>query len=92
MLLGIITSNFLKIRNGWIIVEKYATILEYVVTYFFPQFLENSRPHFNECNTLISSKKTHIYLNEKENDNSTKYLSGFTDFYQNVRSVSVRLK
>ena len=56
-ILGIIASNFLKIGNGWTVVEKYATIIVYVGIYFFSQFLENSRSHSNACNTLISSKK-----------------------------------
>ena len=45
LVLGHIASNFLKIRNGWAIVVKYATTVVYVETHFFPQFLENSRPY-----------------------------------------------
>ena len=40
-MLEIIPSNFLKIRNGWTVVEKQATTLMYVGTYFFLQFLVN---------------------------------------------------
>ena len=29
----------------------------YIETHFFPDFLANSRPHFNAYNTLIFSKK-----------------------------------
>ena len=49
--------NFLKIGNGWTVVEKYATTVVYVGTHFAPQFPENSRSYSNACNTLISSKK-----------------------------------
>ena len=56
-MLGIIASNFLKIGNGWTVVEKYATTALYLGTHFFSQFLENSRPHSNACNASISSKK-----------------------------------
>ena len=38
-MLGIIASNFLKIGNGWNIVEKYATtvyVYVYVGTHFLP--------------------------------------------------------
>ena len=55
-MLGIITSNFLKLGNGWAIVIKYATTIVYVGAHSFPQFLENSRSHNNAYN-LISSKK-----------------------------------
>ena len=55
-MLGIIASNLLKIGNGWAIVVKYATTAVYIVTHFFPKFLENSRSHSNAYN-LISSKK-----------------------------------
>ena len=55
-MLGIIPSNFLKIRNGWAIVVKYAATVVYVGTHFFSQFLENSRSQSNAYN-LISSKK-----------------------------------
>ena len=34
-MLGIIASNFLKIGNGWTIVEKYATTVVDVGTHFF---------------------------------------------------------
>ena len=44
-MLGIIARNFLKIGNGWAIVEKHPETLAYVGTHFFPQFLENSRSH-----------------------------------------------
>ena len=54
-ILGIIASNFLKMGNGWAIVVNYTTILVYVGTHFFLQFLENSRSHSNVYN-LISSK------------------------------------
>ena len=53
-MIGIIASNFLKIGNGWTVVEKYATTAAYGGTHFFPKF---SRSHSNTCNTLISSKK-----------------------------------
>ena len=56
-MLGIITSNFLKIGNGWTIVEKYAPTVVSIGAHFFPQFLENYRSHSKACNTLISSKK-----------------------------------
>ena len=55
-MLGIITRNFLKLLNGWAIVVKYAATVACVGTYFFPQFLENSRSHSNAYD-LISSKK-----------------------------------
>ena len=35
-MLGIIASNVLKIKNGWKVVEKYATTVVYVGTHFFP--------------------------------------------------------
>ena len=56
-ILGIIASNFLKIGNGWTIVEKCAPTVVSVGAHFSPQFLENCRSHSNVCNTLISSKK-----------------------------------
>ena len=56
-MLGTIASNFLKIGNGWTIVKIYGTTVVFVVTHFFPQFLENCRSHSNACITLISSKK-----------------------------------
>ena len=34
--LWVIASNFLKIRNGWAVVVKYATTVVYVGTHFFP--------------------------------------------------------
>ena len=55
-MLGIIASNFLKIGNGWAIVEKYAPTAVFVGGHFFPQFLENFRSHSNGCSSLISSK------------------------------------
>ena len=44
---GTIAYNFLKIWNGWTIVEKYATSVVYIGAHFFPQLLENSRSHSN---------------------------------------------
>ena len=35
-MLGIVASNFLKIGNGWIVGEKYATTVVYVEIHFFP--------------------------------------------------------
>ena len=55
-MMGIIASNFLKTKTGWIIVEKYAATVAYVGTHFFLQFLENCRSRSNVCNTLISLK------------------------------------
>ena len=46
-MLGIIASNFIKMRYGWVIVIKYATTVVYVRTHLFPHFLENSRSHSN---------------------------------------------
>ena len=54
--LWVIASNFLKIRNGWAIVVKYATTIVYVGTHFFHQFLETSRSHSNAYNNVISSE------------------------------------
>ena len=42
-MLGIIVSNFVKIGNGLVIVEKYAPSVVWVGAHFFPQFLENLR-------------------------------------------------
>ena len=56
-MLGIIASNFEKIGNTWAIVVKYATIVVYVGTPFFPQFLENYRSHSNAYINLISPIK-----------------------------------
>ena len=56
-MLGIIASDFLKIGNGWDIVEKYAITVVYVGTHLFPKFQEYSRSHSNACSSLISSKK-----------------------------------
>ena len=56
-MLGIIASNFLKIRNGWAIVEKYAPAVVLVRAHFFPHFLEKFRSHSDACSTLSSSKK-----------------------------------
>ena len=56
-MLGIIASNFLKIKSGWAIVVGFATTAVYIGTHFLPQFLENSRSHSNVYNNLISSKK-----------------------------------
>ena len=36
LMLGIIASNFLKIRNGWVIAVKYAKTVAYVGTHFSP--------------------------------------------------------
>ena len=36
--LWVIASNFLKIRNDWAVVVKYATTVVYVGTHFFPNF------------------------------------------------------
>ena len=47
-----IASNFLKIRNGWAVVVKYATTVVYIGTHFFTQFLENFKSHSN----VISSE------------------------------------
>ena len=41
-MLGIIASNFLKIGNGWTIVEKYATTAVYVLIHFFPSPRKNT--------------------------------------------------
>ena len=61
-MLWIIPSNFLKIGNGWAIVEKYAPTVVLVEAHFFPQFLENFRFHSNATSTLIFlEKKTRIY-------------------------------
>ena len=54
-MLRIIASNFLKIKSEQTVANKYATTLVYVETRFFPQLLENSRPRFNACNTIIFS-------------------------------------
>ena len=56
-MLGIIASNFLKIGNGWAIVEKYAPTVVFLGAHIFPQFLDNFRSHSNACSTLISSKE-----------------------------------
>ena len=56
-MLGIIASNFLKIENGWAIVQKYAPTAVFVGAHFFSKFLENFKSHSNACSTLISSKK-----------------------------------
>ena len=56
-MLGVITSNLLKIGNSWTIVEKYTTTLVDIGTHYFPQFLENSRSHSNAYDALIYSKK-----------------------------------
>ena len=58
-MLGIIASNFLKIGNGWAIVEKYALTVVLAGAQFFPQFLENFRSQSNASSTLIFSKKKH---------------------------------
>ena len=55
--LGVIASNFLKIRNDWAVVMKYATAVVYVGTHFFRQFLQNSRSHSNAYNNVISLEK-----------------------------------
>lgn len=55
-----IISNLLKIRNGWTAVESYGTTLVHVGTHFLPQFLENSRPHFNACNIIFSKNHKSI--------------------------------
>ena len=81
-MLRIIASNFLKIRNGCSVVDKYAATVVYVGAHLFPQFLEKSRSSSNSCNTLISSKK-HYLFNEGEIDNCTKNLFGITDANQN---------
>ena len=60
-MLGIIASNFLKIGNGWAIVEKYAQTLALVGTHFFSRFLENFRSHSNASSTLIFSKKKYTH-------------------------------
>ena len=60
-MLGIIASNFLKIGNGWAIVEKYAQTLALIGTHFFPWFLENFRSHSNASSTLIFSKKKYTH-------------------------------
>ena len=72
-MLWIIPSNFLKIGNGWAIVEKYAPTVVLVEAHFFPQFLENFRFHSNATSTLIflEKKNTHL-LNLKRIDNSTE--------------------
>ena len=77
-MLKIIPSNFLKIRNGWAIVNiLYITTVVYV-------FLENTRSHSNACIALISLKKTHTnLLNGKGIDDSAENMSGITDEYQN---------
>lgn len=80
-MLGEIASNFLKKRTGWNVVQRHATTLVQELT-FFHQLLENSRYHFNACNTLISWKKTRL-LNGKEIDDSTENLSGITNDHQN---------
>ena len=77
--LWVITSNFLKIKNGWAVVVKYATTVVYVGTHCFPQFLENSRSHSNAYNNVISS---HL-LNGKGIVDSTENLPGITDGHQN---------
>ena len=56
-MLGIIASNFLKLGNGWTIVEKNAATVVYVETHSFPQFVENTRSNSNACSISISSKK-----------------------------------
>ena len=50
-MMGFIASNFLKMGNGCIIVEKYTTIVAYVTSHFFLQFLENYRSDSNAYNT-----------------------------------------
>ena len=82
-MLGIIASNFLKIKNGWTVVQKYTTSIVYLGTHFFPQFLEKYIPHFNECNILISLKEITHPLNGKEIDNSMENLSDITNGHQN---------
>ena len=90
-MLGVIVTNFLKIGNGWTIVEKYAPTLVSVGAHFFPQFLENCRSHSNACNSLISSKKTRL-LNLKGIDNYTKNISGITDGHQNYEKCECKVR
>ena len=93
-MLGIITSNFLKILNGWTIVEEYATTLVHIGIHFFIQFVENSRFHNNACNTLIFSKKkknTQL-LNGKEMDDSAENMSGITDGHQNYEKCECKVR
>ena len=79
-MLEIIASNFLKIGNGWAIVEKYATSVVYVGTHFFCPFprkliVMHIVPQF-------SRKKTHL-LNGKGIDDSKVNMSGINDDRQN---------
>ena len=83
-------NYFLKIKNGWTVIKKYATTLVYVGTHFFPQFLENPRPHFNACNITLS-KKTRL-LNEKGIENSIENLSGITDGHHNYKEWECEVK
>ena len=92
-MLGIIASNFLKIGNGWAIVEKYAPTVVLVGAHSFAQFLENFRSHSNASSTLIFSEKkdTHL-LNLKKIDNSTENMSGITDGHQNYEKCDCKVR
>ena len=89
---GIIASNFLKIGNGWVIVEKYAPTVVLVEAHCFPQRLENFRSHSNASSTLIFSKKNTHLSNMKRIDNSTENISGIADDHQNYEKCDCKVK
>ena len=61
---------------------KHVTAVLYLVTLFFPQFLENSRSYSNVYHNLISPKK-HVPVKWQRIDDSMEYISRITDGHHN---------
>ena len=83
-MLSIIASNFLKLGNGWTIVEKNAATVAYVETHSFPQFVFPKTLDLIVMHVVsqFPRKKTHL-LNKKGTDISTENMSGIMDNHQN---------
>ena len=72
--------------------SRNTTVIAYVGTHCFRQFLENCRPHSNNaCDTLITKENKHL-LNGKRIDNSTENLSCITDGHEKYKECDCEVK